>query len=131
MCIAFNIVDDLVVEAVEMFVISLSSSDPGINVTLGSAIVHILPDRDSTLFGQVLILLSHYNYADVTVGFEKSTYMIREGNNSVETCISLTSMTLERNVSVNVSFIDGTAGRSFFSPLIVTLNFKCFNILQV
>ena len=47
LCINVTILDDLTVEPVQSFLVLLSSTDPGVMVAVGSAIINIQPDNDS------------------------------------------------------------------------------------
>ena len=50
------------------------------------------------------------------MGFEQEVYVVSEGNGSVQLCIVLTSplnVEIERNVSVDVVAINGTAEGMF------------------
>ena len=82
-CASFMIIDDVILEGVELFDVSLSTEDPAVLFGLSSVVVEI-EDNDH-----------------VTVGVIEESYTVAEGG-SVEVCIRLTGAT-ERVVTVTMA----------------------------
>ena len=54
-----------------------------------------------------------FSPSDVTIGFERTVYPVREDGGSREVCVSLRDGTLQTSVTVSVNTVDGTATGEF------------------
>ena len=94
-CASFTIIDDIILEGVESFEVSLSAEeDPAILFGLSSVVVEI-EDNDH-----------------VTVGMIKESYAVAEEGGAVEVCIRLTG-TIERVVTVTMATEGGSASGEY------------------
>ena len=112
----------------ETFAVVLSATNPSVILDLASATTTILDDSCKL----VVILMHacskemslhhtlHCSPPVVTVGLEQSSYMAVESNGSVTVCAILTGQ-IERDVSVSLSTMDGSA-ESMFSLIQVHHN---------
>ena len=90
-CVSFTIINDVILEGVESFEVSLSAEeDPTILFDLSSVVVEIV-DNDH-----------------VTVGVVEESYTVSEEGGAVEVCIRLTGA-IEIAVSVTMATEDGSA----------------------
>lgn len=90
-CIEVPIIDDLVSEDPEMFVVIISSDDPDASIDNPEAPVTIVDD-DS-----------------VTIGLEMEVYSASEDVSSIEVCAAIVVGMLDREALVTLSTEDSTA----------------------
>ncbi len=87
--------NDAALEGDETFVVVLTTRDVGVNISQTSALVTIIDENT------------------ITIGFEQINYTTPEedsGNGTVlEVCVTISSVQLERNVTVFLSTSEGTA----------------------
>lgn len=111
--------NDIIAEYNETFSVTLSSNDKNVIVPEQTALAEILIiDNDSKFTYNYYVAFAHFfNLTAVTVGFTSSVYEANEGDVNLSVCIS-SNGTTERNVSLTISVVGGTATGMCISMLL-------------
>ena len=111
------ILNDMVPEDFEYFSLVLVSNDPAVTLNPATANITLIDDLDSTLIPpdicpsapsyswHVLLIL----FSVVTVGFNPTTYAVREDAGNVSVILSVLAGTLDRDVIVTLTTMNSTA----------------------
>ena len=105
-CTVFAVLDDAIVESSETFFVKLTASDEFIAINISEALVSIL-DSDN-----------------VSIDFERSAYLVSEGEGEVSVCVELGAV-VERSIIVRVTTSPDTAEQySDYTPTDTQLSFQ-------
>ena len=107
------IIDDLIVERSEIITLNLTSNDPAVILNPSTSTVTILDEDSKMLYVSYYALLpvsfTHILASVVTIGFNRTVISVSEDAGSGSAILCVQNGTLDRDVIVTFSTINGTA----------------------
>ena len=119
------IIDDHIVEHSEVINLTLVSTDSAVILNPSTSTITI-EDEDSKLLCKIYIHVQlcksqrnvfSFTTSVVTIGFNKTAYSVSEDASSVSVTVSVLNGTLDRDVIVTLSTVNGTALCESLKPL--------------
>ena len=121
-CTDIPITPDDDYEENETFFVSLTTPDNNVTLNPDRGAVTIIDDDGMTKYPNLKIKSStgcfFLSPSEVTIGFERTLYMVGEDNGYIEVCASLRAGSLQASAVVTVVSVDGIATGEFVWPRI-------------